>query len=1551
MVTRLCLIHPLIRYYQRPLMVILCYFLLILYGKGQAPEQEVMMRAVGTGRTTGHIADLFIMNTSDREIEMEIGPMFIPGKDNTQGYLIEGGYTVKAPPMHDLSFPLFGYCTHIDRPPAQSGTSLPPVSEWISWMEGAPIPALGTTLPSSFLRRAAGESFLTWPGTAVPFEYTLNFNDNPRDGVRLLVHFIASITQTTDLLIKEGSMQLSDPEREAIIQQTFWMFTSQLEGKNYNLSQFQQLYFNLWRESKNVAEEVVPSEINSDVTEMWASISLVGEQAKVLPVHQSNYKTSFQKTSIGAQVHRRESITERLSQIEKNRGSGELVPASIMYYLYEHREETAWATLWRKALSAWRNALTTTINAINPRTDGALSELLLFKSIMEGEGYLFLSTSELNYYNNLANQKLNDHIRSKVTSLSGQDIQYIEKWRTLRSWQDAIWYTECCGKSHPLSDLPSTIPKSLIRNPVTRPVSLIGPGWKIASPPVIGTTSQFPWWIPIVVVPVGGVATWLILRDKSKPDNPGDPPLPVATTDIVNIPCGSFLVIDILANDTGAGIFISNVQTTQGVVITIVNSRQVRIEPSSAAAFTVTYTITDSLGRTATADININVTDDIPPTITCPPDYYAPSSAETNPSVAGFASFDDNCTPQDQLLSSWQDAIIGGDCPTIERLWSVADVQGLSASCAQLIYLPDELPPTIQCPVDAAIPVSASSDPTVTGQPQATDHCASQTELQVVYSDVADGEGCQQTIQRTWSATDPDGNVSTCLQTISRVDSAPPAITCPPDTAISCAVIGDIQVAGIATAEDDCTTDVPVNYSDPSTFAGCGQSMTRIWTATDGKGNESTCIQVLDVRNEEVPAFSECPVAVTVELGQQNDLAITGMAKAENQCDPSLNISITYEDDLSQFSDCGGIIERRWTATDDCGNSNTDCLQPITVVNAHPPKISCPGQVKVGCGQQSDIAITGSAHAEDFCGGPLTATYSDDPPILEGCTGTITRTWTASDAGGQSSSCTQQIDWEDVQAPLFIVCPPPVTVPCALYEDLSVTGMAVAEDNCQPYIEPTWIDDLSGYNSCDGIVLRSFHAMDICGNESVCEQKIMVFDNAPPVMVCPAPITVQCGQQYNLAITGMAIATDDCSIIVELNHVDNVDAFAACEGMIIRTFFAMDQCGNVVTCQQTIHVVNLPCPFTPTFAVEADVCQNCTGAVDVAIMPTGEYIIEWSNGESGPSVSGLCTGSYSVTITNIDMGCSDIYSVEVPNIEEIQLVVLQVNPPSAPSNNDGSIILEVTTPGAQLPFLVFLNGLPIGTAFTNPFQIFNLMMGEYVIQIQDKNGQGCFSNQVFVLLFSGGKPHPLIAAGTPQFSTTESIQIELPHDWQEHPVSPGTTHEIELSPVWSGGQTLLLPLTHQWNLRMEMINILGTASLKTDYAQELSGRFYSDRFTLGIQRHWTPLRPVSFFGEGQAGIQQIRAVIDGIGFKNQQALLALNGGLQWLIYQGYRLELSARFSMILSDRQSQGIWQAGAQLLIPISLPQSGKKIVQSGCQVMTPPLMNPMSIIGILSK
>lgn len=1551
MVTRRFLMLALNRFYRRPLVLILCYFILILYSMGQTTEPEVIMRAVGTGRTTGHIADLFIMNTSDRAVEVEIGPMFIPGKGNTQGYLVDGESTAKVPPMNDIPFPLYGYCTHIDRAPAQSGTSLPPVSEWIIWTEGAPIPMIGTALPSSFQPRASGESLLTWPGTAVPFEYTLNFNDNPREGVRLLVHFITSITQTTDLLIREGSLRLSDLEREAIIQQTFWMFTSQLEGKNYNLNQFQELYFNQWREAKNAADEEVPSAVMEDVTNMWASISLVGEQAKVLEVHQSHYKTAFQKTSIGEPVNRKQVITDHLNKIEKNRGSGEMVPASMMYFLYAHREDAAWATLWRKALSAWRNALTTEINAINPVTAEALSELLLFKSIMDGEGQIFLSTSELNYYNNLTNQKLNDHIHFRLTSLSGQDMHYIEKWRTLRSWQDATWYTECCGKSHPLSDLPATIPKSLVRNPMPRPVSLTGPGWKIASPPIIGTPSQFPWWIPAVVVPVGGVATWLILRDKSKPDQPGDPPLPIATTDHVNIQCGSFLITDILVNDTGAGIFISNVQTVQGVEITIVNTRQVRIETSSAAVYSVTYTITDSLGRTATADINIIVTDDQPPTISCPPDFHASSSAETHPSVAGFASFGDNCTPHDQLLSSWQDAIMGGDCKNIDRLWSVTDLQGLSTSCTQSIYLPDEVPPTIQCPVDASIPVSASSDPTVTGQPQAADNCASQTEIQVIYSDVTDGEGCQQTIQRTWTATDLYGNVSTCLQTISRVDSAPPGITCPPDTAISCTVLSDIQSAGVATAVDDCTTDVPVNYNDPNTFSGCGQSMTRIWTATDEKGNTATCVQILDVRNEEPPAYSECPTAVTVELGQQNDLAITGLAKAENQCDPALNVSVTYEDDLSQFTDCGGIIERRWTAQDDCGNSNTQCLQQITVVNAQPPKISCPGQVKVGCGQQSDIAVTGSAQAEDACGAPLTATYSDDPPIVEGCIGTITRTWTASDGGGQSTSCTQQIDWEDVLAPVFTVCPPPVTVPCSVYEDLSVTGIAVAEDNCQANIEPTWVDDLSGYNGCAGIVLRSFHAVDICGNESMCVQEIMVFDNTPPVMVCPPPITVQCGQQNNLAVTGMAIANDDCGIIVELNHIDNVDAFAACEGMIIRSFFAIDQCGNVVTCQQTIHVVNLPCPFTPTFAVEADVCLNCTGAVDVAIMPPGEYIIEWSNGESGPSVSGLCTGSYSVTITNIDMGCSDIYYVEVPNTEEIQLVVQQVIPPSAPSNNDGSIILEVTTPGAQLPYLVFLNGVPIGTAFTNPFQIFNLMMGEYVIQIQENNGQGCFSNEVFVLLFSGGKPHPLIAAGTPQFATKESMQIQLPSDWQEHPVPPGTTHEIELSPVWSGGQTLLLPFSNQWNLRMEVVNTMGAANLKTDYIQDLLGRFNADRFTLGVQRQWTPLRSVSFFGEGLAGIQQIRAVIDGIAFKDQQALLSLNGGMQWLIPHGYRLEVSSRLSVVLSDSRPQGRWQVGAQLLIPISFPKHGKKSVQSASRGMQPPLLNPMSLIGILPK
>src|SRR6185295_4320259 len=94
---------------------------------------------------------------------------------------------------------------------------------------------------------------------------------------------------------------------------------------------------------------------------------------------------------------------------------------------------------------------------------------------------------------------------------------------------------------------------------------------------------------------------------------------------------------------------------------------------------------------------------------------------------------------------------------------------------------------------------------------------------------------------RTYRGTDACGNVSTCTQTITVNDQTGPVIVCPVDRQLSCCDATDPGHMGTATATDNCGGVPTITYSDVVNSGG----IDRTWTATDGCGNSSTCVQHL----------------------------------------------------------------------------------------------------------------------------------------------------------------------------------------------------------------------------------------------------------------------------------------------------------------------------------------------------------------------------------------------------------------------------------------------------------------------------------------------------------------------------------------------------------------------------------------------------------------------------------------------------------------------------------------------------------------------------------
>ncbi|MBL7114936.1 MAG: hypothetical protein ISS35_04155 [Kiritimatiellae bacterium] len=275
---------------------------------------------------------------------------------------------------------------------------------------------------------------------------------------------------------------------------------------------------------------------------------------------------------------------------------------------------------------------------------------------------------------------------------------------------------------------------------------------------------------------------------------------------------------------------------------------------------TRTYTIRDLCGNSTNCDQVITIADNTPPSITCPGPTNVETLAEVPDAATSLEEFEalggsasDNCLG-DLSLSVSNSALVGGICGgIITRTYTVTDPCGNSNSCAQIIAVSDDSPPTVTCPDGIEI---YSDEPVPSGATNlaeflllggtALDNGTSE-QLLVSYVDGAyDGDDCAGTVTRTYTITDPCQNRVTCDQIITIVD-APPMIECPPDlvfTCEDCPTNLSPDALGWAIAIDGDGSPLEVEYSD-ELVGDCPQVLVRTWTTTDACSNTASCVQTM----------------------------------------------------------------------------------------------------------------------------------------------------------------------------------------------------------------------------------------------------------------------------------------------------------------------------------------------------------------------------------------------------------------------------------------------------------------------------------------------------------------------------------------------------------------------------------------------------------------------------------------------------------------------------------------------------------------------------------
>ncbi|MFN0212860.1 MAG: hypothetical protein ACKVT2_01285, partial [Saprospiraceae bacterium] len=328
-------------------------------------------------------------------------------------------------------------------------------------------------------------------------------------------------------------------------------------------------------------------------------------------------------------------------------------------------------------------------------------------------------------------------------------------------------------------------------------------------------------------------------------------------------------------------------------------------------------------------------------------------------------------------------------------------------------------------------------------------------------------------------------------------------------------------------------------------------------TLTVGSGTcTSSCSNTVTVDDIVAPVITSCPLGSDLGCNPSGLPPEEVVAATDNCGTPSITTMLG----TITGTDCNRSQTRTYTATDGCGNTAT-CTQVFTWTedNAPPTFTLCPAGAYLGCNPTGGVPGPGVATATDACSTP-TISSALGMITSAGCTRSQTRTYTATDACGNTATCAQVFTWTvDITPPVFTVCPPGDDLGCNP-NGLPAPGAATATDDCGT----PGITSSTGSITSDGCLryqTRTYTATDGCGNTATCEQEFSwTEDLTPPTFTfCPQGSNLGCNPT-GIPAAGVATATDACGATLITSGLGTVIS-TGCTRSQTRTYTAMDDCG------------------------------------------------------------------------------------------------------------------------------------------------------------------------------------------------------------------------------------------------------------------------------------------------------------------------------------------------------------------------------------------------------
>jgi len=744
---------------------------------------------------------------------------------------------------------------------------------------------------------------------------------------------------------------------------------------------------------------------------------------------------------------------------------------------------------------------------------------------------------------------------------------------------------------------------------------------------------------------------------------------------------------------------------------------------------TVTWTVTDASGNTATCTFNVNVTDNQDPVISNCASLTNQSEVTdagvctyTQTGTAWDATGTDNCTVSSLTyaltgVTTGTGTTLNGvtfNLGTTNVVWTVVDTAGNTATCSFDVTITDnEDPIMVSCGgLGTEVVVVDSSACTyahvgTAWDATATDNCTvSNIAYVLTGSTIGSGTSLDGVVFNlgtttvTWTVTDAAGNIATCSFDVAVTDNELPQISCQADYE-SC---DSLVTFTTPTATDNCgvvsvlqTTGLPSGSVFP-----VGTTVVT-FEALDVNGNTNTCS--FNVTINPTPVLSTTSTNITCN---------------------------TYGDGTIDLTVTNGIFPFTFAWSNGDTTEDLSTLQPgsynVTVTDVN------------GCANSTDSIVITEPTAvnavatvtSDYNGSPISCNSAMDGEgivVGTGGTGEFSYSW----SNGQTNAIVTGLD-----AAIYTVtvtdangCTDTSSIDLSGTEPIAVDVTATVSSNYNG-------QDISCYGAMDGegtaiatggtgnltYLWSNGQTTGIATGLDAMTYSVTVtdenacWDTTTIVLTQPDGLSSEKVSQINVSCNGFSDA------FMTLTTNGGVGGYsylwsdgqtnATATGLSVGAYTVTTTDANGCSVVDNAGIITEPQVLNLTSTLTPAMCALPTGGIDLTVSGgTAAYSYQWSNGTTTEDLNGISGGYYAVTVTDAN-ACIVEWEDTLNQSNIVPTVSGEVTPHNCYLENSGSIELSVGSGVAPFTFN-WSNGMVDSV-------IYNIGQGGYAVTVTDANG-------------------------------------------------------------------------------------------------------------------------------------------------------------------------------------------------------------------------------------